>query len=142
MSCRCSNQQFVKDQSHLQKSSEWQGMHAALQVKLRGFRIELGEVENVLAQCRDVQLAVAQLCPDSAGTPHLVAYVTPLEVSTDACKAEMQASVPGDLLQPLQTFFLLSSKAILRSPVVVERPFIFAHFTFFLLSCTLVSCSF
>ncbi|KAK9856141.1 hypothetical protein WJX84_010553 [Apatococcus fuscideae] len=64
------------------------------QVKLRGFRIELGEVENVLAQCRDVQLAVAQLCNDSAGTPHLVAYVTPLEVSIDACKAEMQASVP------------------------------------------------
>ena len=64
-------------------------------MKLRGFRIELGEVENVLAQCRHVQLAVAQLCNDAAGTPHLVAYVTPLEVSIDACKAEMQASVPG-----------------------------------------------
>ena len=68
------------------------------QVKLRGFRIELGEIENVLARCPNVQLAIVKLAKDSAGTDHLVAYLTPASVDVDAVKSQTAESVPGDAL--------------------------------------------
>lgn len=72
------------------------GSFGCLQVKLRGFRIELGEIENVLARCKNVQLAVVKLTKDSAGTDHLVAYLTPSSVDVEAVKSQTAESVPGE----------------------------------------------
>ena len=66
-----------------------------MQVKLRGFRIELGEIENVLSRCKNVQLAVVKLAKDSAGTDHLVAYLTPSSVDVEDVKSQTAQSVPG-----------------------------------------------
>lgn len=73
------------------------GTLGVVQVKLRGFRIELGEIENVLSRCQNVQLAVVKLSKDSAGTDHLVAYLTPSSVDVEAVKSQTAESVPGEL---------------------------------------------
>jgi amino acid adenylation domain-containing protein len=46
------------------------------QIKINGFRIEPGEVEAQLRACPTVRDAVVTSWSDSAGVPHLVAYLT------------------------------------------------------------------
>ncbi|WP_158634085.1 non-ribosomal peptide synthetase [Amycolatopsis sp. WAC 04169] len=63
------------------------------QVKIRGNRVELGEVEHVLRTVAGVTDAVV-VVRTGEGEPHLVGYLTPSTVDTDAVAAVLRGRLP------------------------------------------------
>ncbi|MFI7120443.1 amino acid adenylation domain-containing protein [Amycolatopsis sp. NPDC049868] len=63
------------------------------QVKIRGNRVELGEVEHVLRTVAGVTDAVV-VVRGGDGEPHLVGYLTPSTVDTDAVAAVLRGRLP------------------------------------------------
>ncbi|GAB3440722.1 hypothetical protein GCM10027436_24460 [Actinophytocola sediminis] len=63
------------------------------QVKIRGNRVELGEVEHVLRTVAGVTDAVV-VVRATEGEPHLVGYLTPSTVDTEAVAAALRGRLP------------------------------------------------
>ncbi|PPK63650.1 non-ribosomal peptide synthetase [Actinokineospora auranticolor] len=84
------------------------------QVKIRGFRVELGEVESALSAVDGVRSAAAILRDQ-----RLIAYVTPADLSTEAIRTTLIATLPEQAVPaaivPLATFPLTPNGKIDRN---------------------------
>ena len=90
-----------------------------MQVKLRGFRIELGEVEAAISDIEGIQLAVAMVLKDPAGSDRLAAYYTPGSVETSALVASLKKRLPAHFLPSL--FVPLARMPLLPNEKVDRR---------------------
>ncbi|HMS75862.1 non-ribosomal peptide synthetase [Gordonia sp. (in: high G+C Gram-positive bacteria)] len=88
------------------------------QVKLRGQRLELGEVEAVLADAPGVVHAAAAVVKTDAGAEHLVGYLVPAGVDTDAVKAFVAQKLPEYMVP---TSWVLLDVAPLNSAGKLDR---------------------
>lgn len=79
------------------------------QVKIRGFRIEPGELEHAFLQHSAIQEAVIHIGEDATGSPQLIAYLVPKELSTrssednrttqtHALRRHLQTTLPAYML--------------------------------------------
>ncbi|MBD0024578.1 non-ribosomal peptide synthetase, partial [Gordonia sp. (in: high G+C Gram-positive bacteria)] len=64
------------------------------QVKLRGQRVELGEIESAIASSPGVVHAAATVLESATGDQHLIGYVSPASVDTEAVRASVAQSLP------------------------------------------------
>ncbi|MFJ8917451.1 amino acid adenylation domain-containing protein [Amycolatopsis sp. NPDC102389] len=99
------------------------------QVKIRGNRVELGEVEHVLRTVAGVTDA-AVVVRVGEGEPHLVGYLTPSTVDTDAVAAVLRGRLPDYAVPhrwvPLDAFPTTATgkvdRAALPAPSASARP--------------------
>ena len=85
------------------------------QVKIRGFRIELGEIEAQLKTHEEVREAVVVARLNTLREMHLLAYVTPKELSNMASEPPSAESLRAHLKTMLPEYMVPSAFTVLES---------------------------
>jgi amino acid adenylation domain-containing protein len=71
------------------------------QVKIRGHRVELDEVSAVIRQAEGVREVFVDTVTDDAGTPRIVAFVSPISLNQTNLDSHCNATLP-DPMQPAE----------------------------------------